>query len=136
MTHLLSRYPKNNVKTISIYNLSRLFTMIIKRSSERKKKKARRYSTEAIIEADYTDNLERFLLTPAQDKSLLYGLEQAAKGIGLDVDSDKTEFMCFKQDDTVSTLDGKPLKFVDHFTYLNSNISFTKSDAKIHIGKA
>ena len=29
---------------------------------------------------------------------------------------DKIEFMCFKQDGSITTLYGKPLKLVDHFT--------------------
>ncbi len=46
----------------------------------------------------------------------------------------KKEFRCFKQDDAISTLNDKPLKLVDHFTYLGSNISSTESDANIHVG--
>ena len=42
----------------------------------------------------------------------------------------KTELICFmyfKQKSTISTLNVKPLKLVDHFTYLSSNISSTVS---------
>ena len=55
---------------------------------------------------------------------------------GLYMNSDKTEFMCFNQDSVISLLDGKPLKLVDEFTYLGSNISSTESDVNIVIGKA
>ena len=42
--------------------------------------------------------------------------------------------MCFKQDGGMSTLNVKPLKLVDPFTYLSSNISSAKS--VVDIGKA
>ena len=34
------------------------------------------------------------------------------------MNSDKTEFMCFKQDVPMSTINDKRLKLVDHFTYV------------------
>ena len=34
-------------------------------------------------------------------------MAQAARGIGLYVNSNKTEFMCFKQDGAISTLNSK-----------------------------
>ena len=37
----------------------------------------------------------------------------------------------FKEDDAISTLNGKPVKLVDHFTYLSSNISSAESDVCI-----
>ena len=43
--------------------------------------------------------------------------------------------MCFKQG-AISILNGKPLKLVDQFTYISSNISSTESDVNIHIEKA
>ena len=46
------------------------------------------------------------------------------------------KFICFKQEGAISTLSVKPLKLVDLFTYLGSNISSTESDVNIHIGKA
>ena len=62
-------------------------------------------------------------------------MEEAAKNIGLYVNSDKTEFMSLKKKD-ISTLDSKPLKPVEQFTYLGSNISSTESDVNARIGKA
>ena len=44
--------------------------------------------------------------------------------------------MCFDQDGFISLLNGKPLKFVDQFTYLSSNISSAESDVNICISKA
>ena len=72
----------------------------------------------------------------AQAESLLYCLEQASNDIGLYVNSDKTVFMCFKQNGVISTLTDKPLKLVDQFTYLSSNISSTESGVYKCIGMA
>ena len=74
--------------------------------------------------------------TSAQAKSLLHSLKQVTKVIDLYMNTDKTEFMCFRQDDAISTLNNKPLELIDHFTYLGSNISSAKSDINICIGKA
>ena len=73
--------------------------------------------------------------TPTQAKSLLYSLELVARSIGLFIDLVKTEFMCFKHDRGISSLNGKPLKLVDQFTYFSSIISSTESDANMHMGK-
>ena len=72
--------------------------------------------------------------TPAQAKSLLHNLKQAARCIGLYVNSDKTELMCFKKDSAIS-LNGKPVKSIDQFIYIGNNISSTESDVNILIGK-
>ena len=96
-----------------------------------KKSRSKQYSKETIIDADYVDDLN----TPAQVKSLLPSLEQATRGIGLYENSDKTRFMCFNKDGAISSLNGKPLKFVDQFIYLSSNISSTESNVNICIGK-
>ena len=42
--------------------------------------------------------------------------------------ANKTEYMHFEQEETISTLNGKPVKLIDQFTYLGSNISSTESD--------
>ena len=44
--------------------------------------------------------------------------------------------MCFKQKGAISTQNDKPLKFIDQFTYLGSNISSTESDVNIRLEKA
>ena len=69
--------------------------------------------------------------TPAQAESLLHSLEQTAKGIGFYRNSDKTE-LCFNQCGAASSLNGKPLKWVN----LGSTISSTESDVNLRIGKA
>ena len=40
--------------------------------------------------------------TPVQAKPLLHNLKQAARGIRLYLNSDKTEFICFNQDGATS----------------------------------
>ena len=68
-------------------------------------------------------------------KFLLYFLEQAEKSIDRYVNSEKTDFMCFKLDGSTSTLNDKPLKYVNKFTNIGSNISFTESNVNTRIGK-
>ena len=94
-----------------------------------------RHFVETITDEDYTDNLALLTNTPAQAKSLLHRLEQAARGVVLYMNSKKPEFMCFNQDDAIS-LNGKPLKLVDDFIYLGSNISSTESIINKCISKA
>ena len=72
---------------------------------------------------------------PSQAKSLLHHLEQAARGISLCINSDKTKFVSFNRDSAMSSLNDKPLKLVDQFIYLGSNISSTENDVNICIGR-
>ena len=50
--------------------------------------------------------------TPDKAELLLHSLERAAGGIGLHVNADKKEYMCFNQRGDIS-LKGGPLKVVD-----------------------
>ena len=88
-----------------------------------------------MTDADYADDLALLTNTPAQAESQFHTLEQAAGGINLHVNANKREFMCFNQEGAISTLKGNPLKLVDQFTYLGSNISSTERDANICIAK-
>ena len=74
--------------------------------------------------------------TPTQAKSLLHNLEQPAGGIGLHMNADKTEYMCFNQKVEISTLGGSSLKLMDKFTYLWSSISSTENDINMWLVKA
>ena len=51
------------------------------------------------------------------------------------MNSNKTEFMCFKQEGAISTLSDKSLKLIDKFVYLSSSISSTESDVNIFLAK-
>ena len=100
------------------------------------KERSRKYTAQAIMDKDYTDDRALLANTPAQAKIQLYSLEQAAAGIGLHVNADKTEYTCFNQRRDVSTLNGSSLKLVDKFTYLGSGISSTEMDLKTVLAKA
>ena len=59
----------------------------------------------------------------------------AAAGIGLYVNTHKTEYMCYNQTGDISTLDGTPLKLVDKFTYPGSSISSTEKNIDTRLTK-
>ena len=87
-----------------------------------------------MTDADYADDLMLLANAPAQAESGLLAPGYAAGGTGLYTNTNK--FLCFKQEGTISILNGKPLKLVDKFTYLGSNTSFTESNVNIFNGKA
>ena len=95
----------------------------------KKKARSRQNPTETKM---YADSLVLLANTPAQAESLLHSLEQAAESIGLNMNTNKTDYMCFKQEGAISTLNRRSLKLEDKFTYLGSNISSTESDVNIH----
>ena len=69
-----------------------------------KKARSRWYLTETITDADYADDIALLANTPTQAKSLLHSLEQIAGGIGLHVNADKMEYMCFNQKGYISEI--------------------------------
>ena len=85
-----------------------------------RKKRSRRYPAKTITDADYADDIAILVNTPDQAETLLHSLERTAAGIGLYVNTHKTEYMCYNKTGDISTLDGTPLKLVDKFTYLGS----------------
>ena len=78
-----------------------------------KKPRSRRYTAETITDADYEDVRTLLTNTPTQPDTLLHCLEQAAGAIGLHVNADKIEYMCFDKKWDISTLNGDSLKLVD-----------------------
>ena len=66
---------------------------------------------------------------------MLHNLEREADGIGVHVNVDKTEYMCFNQRGDISTVKGDPLKLVDNFTYLKSGVSSTENDINMQLAK-
>ena len=126
----------NNFLSLFVYFYIYSFIIILmKKYSHTKKKARKRYTTEIFTDADYDNHLALLSNTSTQDESLLHRLEQAAEGIGLYVNSAKTEFL-FLKNGVTSLLNNKPLKLLDHFTCLGSNISSTEGDVRICIGKA
>ena len=90
------------------------------------KERSRTYSAQTITDTNYADDIALLANTPAQAKTLLHSLERAATGIGLHVNADKTEYMCFNQTGDISTLNRSSLKLVDKFSYLGSILSSTE----------
>ena len=91
------------------------------------KAKSRRYLARTITDAIYDDDITLLANTT---ESLLLCLEKATSGLGLRVNADKTEYMCFNQNQSgdISTLNGGSLKLVNKFTYLESNVSSIEND--------
>ena len=89
------------------------------------KERSGRYPAKTFTDADYTDDIVLLANTPAEAETLLHSL---AGGIGLHVNADKTEYMCFNQTGDISTLNGSSLKLVDEFTYQGSCVSSTGKD--------
>ena len=58
-----------------------------------KKPRRRRYLGETITDADYADDIAHLANTPTQAEFQLHSLEQAAEGIGVHVNADKTEYI-------------------------------------------
>ena len=63
-----------------------------------------------MTDVDSAVNLVLFANTPAQAEFLQHRKEQIVRSIGLFVNVNKTEFMCFKQEGAISSSSGKPLK--------------------------
>ena len=100
------------------------------------KRRSKRYPAKTITGADYADDLALLANTPNQAETLLHSLERAAAGIGLHVNANKTEYMCYNQTGNIATLDGASLKLVDKFSYLGSSVSSTEKDIVTRLTKA
>ena len=69
----------------------------------------------------------------ANTPTLLHSLEQAAGSIGLHMNAEKTEYMYFKQEGDISTLNGDSLKLVNKFMQLGSSVLSIESDVYRHL---
>ena len=92
------------------------------------KERSRRYPAHAITHADYADDIALLANTSAQAETLLHSLEREAGSIGLHVNVDKTEHMCFSQRGEISSLKGDPQKLVDKFPYVGSSVLSAEND--------
>ena len=72
------------------YKLRTLIYPIKENSYPLKKTISRRYLAENMTDADYGDDLTLLANTPAQAESFQHILEQAARGIGLSLNSNET----------------------------------------------
>ena len=100
------------------------------------KKRSWRYPAQTITDTEYTDNIALLANTPAQTETQLHSLERAPASIGLHVNADKTEYMCFNQTGDISTLNGSSLKLVDKFNYQGSRVSSNETSINTWPGKA
>ena len=95
-----------------------------------------RFPTKKITDTDYADDLALLPDNSYNAQKLLHILEQSAAFIGLHVNATKTEYMCYKQDGPIEALNKTPLKKVDDFVYLGSNIASTETNVLIRIFRA
>ena len=89
-----------------------------------------------ITDVYYANDIAFLANTPAQAETLLHSLERPAASIGLRVNLDKIEYICFNQTGDISTLNGSPLKLVEKFTYLGSSVSSTEKGINPRLAKA
>ena len=61
------------------------------------KERSRSYLAKTITDADYSDDIALLAETRIQAETLVYRLKRPGGGIGLHVDADKMEYMCFNQ---------------------------------------
>ena len=69
-------------------------------------------------------------------ETLLHSLERASTGIGLHINANKMEYICFNKRGEISALNGKSLKLVDKFAYLGSSVSSTETNINTWLSKA
>ena len=98
--------------------------------------RSRRFHTEKITDADYSDDLAILSYNSYNAQKLLHILEKSAAFIGLHVNAAKTEYMCYNQDGAIETLNKTLLKKTGDFVYLRSNIASTEKDVLIRVSKA
>ena len=125
---------------LSVYNLPKLHTSKVNRSNEIKWFYTKKGKKQMIPLTNYYEcRLCRW--HTASDKYTypsqiqLHSLEQAAGGIGLHMNADKIEYICFNQKGDMSTLNDGSLKLVDKFTYLRSSILSTENDINMRLAK-
>ena len=97
------------------------------------KERSRKYPTVTITDTDYANDIALLANSPIQSllhslQSLIHSLEREAGGIGIHVNADKTEYICFNQRGDISILIGSYLKLGDKFTYQGSSVSSTETD--------
>ena len=134
---LLLVFGKGFISPISIHNLTRLHTLNVDISDERKwfyskRARSKRYSAQTITDADYADYIVLYLY-PSQIPAALSGADR--KRHGHYVNADKTEYICLNHKGDISTLSRGSMKLIDKFTYLGSSISSTENDINIQQAK-
>ena len=83
------------------------------------------YPAQTITDVDYADDKALLANAPDQAEFLLHSLEREAGGISLNVNADKTVYMCFNQRGDTSILNGRSLKLASSSFEQGSNLSRT-----------
>ena len=119
-------FAKRYISTIFVYNLPKLWTLNVSRSNKRKWLYTKKGKKQMISCRNYNRlRLCRWFNTSCKYNCpswipTAHRLEQTVGGIGLHINTIKTEYMCFKREGAISTLNGWPLKLADKS---NSSIS-------------
>ena len=94
------------ISTIFVYTQPRLSTLNVHRSNWFHIEKAKKqiYPSKTMTDADYTDDQTLPTNTPVHPESILHRLGQAVRGIGLWVNANKADYMCFKQKGAITTM--------------------------------
>ena len=72
---------------------------------------------------DYANDKALLANTLAQAETMLHSVKRADAGIGLHVNTHKAEYIGFSPRDNIFILNGRSLKEVDKFTYLNTRLA-------------
>ena len=97
---------------------------------------SRRYLAQTITDTNYANDIALLANLPAQVESLLLRLEWVVGGMGLHVNADKIEYMCFNQRGDMCTLKSGPLKLIDKSSYLRNSVSSIENDIDTRLAKA
>ena len=90
-----------------------------------------------IMDTEYADDLCLISETLAQAQEFLKWVEEAAAEVGLSINENKTEYMCFNQTgNKLTSMSDKELNIVSDFVYLGSWINTTERDLSIRIAKS
>ena len=73
------------------------------------KERSRRYLAQTITDTHYADDIVLLANTPAQAESLLHSLERAVGCKDFQLNTNKTEYICFNQMGVIYTLNGGSL---------------------------
>ena len=95
-------------------------------------RRIRRYPAEQITDIDYADDIALTSNTLKDANTLLLKIELAAKEIGPNINTDKTEYINFNQDNNLhmESIGGNMIKRVEDFKYLGSYIKSTDRDVE------
>ena len=101
-------------------------------------RRSRRYPAKQITDIDYADDIAVTSNNLKYTNTLLLKIELAAKEIGLNINTDKTEYINFNQNNNLhmESISGNMIKRVEDFKYLGSYIKSTDIDVNIRIAKA